>query len=111
MAQEKLQHFIESTQLDHASPTNATANIYLTVYQTLVECDSTDGAFTVYLPPVSECAGKIFSIKHVTYAGAVTVADLDDSMYWDGDYTLAAAEDGALMYSDGKSWWKLAALD
>lgn len=67
-------------------------------------------AVTITLPPVAECGGMIFSIKSVGSADAVTVQDQDDSLFWDGDYTLAAAEDAILLYSDGQSWYSLATL-
>ena len=105
-----LQKFVEETQVDHMSPTNLAAAATLTVYQTKVVCDSTDGAFSVTLPNVGEAVGKIFSIVLAADGGDITIQDQDESLYWDGDYTLASVGDGKLLYSDGASWWPIAAL-
>lgn len=110
MGQAILQKFIEETQVDHMSPTNATAAISLTVYQTKVVCDSTAGAFAVTLPNVGEAVGKLFSIVLAVDNGDITIQDNDESLYWDGDYTLDDVGDGYLLYSDGMSWWAIGAL-
>lgn len=83
----------------------ATENVTLNVRQTLVYGDSTAGAFTITLPPVGEAKGLLFSILMSVDAGDITIADQDDSVAWDGDYTLNDVDDGFLLYSDGVSWW------
>lgn len=105
-----LQKFVEETQVDHMTPTNLTAAATLTVYQTKVVCDSTDGAFAVTLPNVGEAVGKFFSIVMSVDNGDVTIQDQDESLYFDGDYTLNDVGDGYLLYSDGMSWWAIGAL-
>ena len=108
MSQQPLQKFIEASQVDHASPTNVTATDTLEVYETLVLCDTTDGAITLTLPNVSEAIGKVYSIKLETDGGTdVTIQDGDESKYWEADITLDDAGDGVLLYSDGQSWWPI----
>lgn len=80
----------------------------LEVYETLVYADSSDGAFTITLPPVGESKGIIFSIIMTADGGDVTIADQDDSVAWAADYTMTAVDDKVLLYSDGVSWWAIA---
>ena len=64
-------------------------------------------AFTVYLPPVSEAKGRIYSIvaRDADAIHTITVADLDDSECWPGDITLNGKCDSVLAYSDGLKWF------
>jgi hypothetical protein len=93
---DKLAHITEATTLNSR--------------QQVVRCDSTDGAFAVTLAPVSEMEGRTVSIKLEVDNGDVTIQDADDSLYWDGDYTLNDVGDGYLLYSDGESWYPIGAL-
>ena len=88
-----------------------------TTYQMLegdavVNCNTTGGAYTVTLPPVSLAAGKIYSVKYASGAGgAVTVeSKSDDKLSDDVPATLTAIGDGILLYSDGQTWWGLATI-
>lgn len=110
MSQQPLQKFIEASQVDHMSPTNKTASASLTPYETKVVCDSTAGAMTITLANVAEMVGKFVSIVLAVDGGDVTIQDNDESLYWDGDYTLDDVGDGYLLYSDGASWWAIGAL-
>jgi hypothetical protein len=87
----------------------ATEDVTLNVRQTLVYGDSTAGAFTITLPPVGEAKGLLFSIVMTVDNGDITIADQDDSIGWDGDYTLNDVNDGFLLYSDGVMWWNVSA--
>jgi hypothetical protein len=87
----------------------ATEDVTLNVRQTLVYANSTAGAFTITLPPVSEAKGLIFTIYMTADGGDVTIADSDDSKGWDGDYTLNDVDDGKAFYSDGVGWWTFVA--
>ena len=83
----------------------------MTIRDVRVECDSSDGAFTITLPPVGEAAGKTFSIYLTVDGGDVTIEDsANDSMGWDGDYTLDDVDDAYCFYSDGKSWFPVGSL-
>ena len=86
-----------------------TAEAYLDVYDQRAHCDTTDGAFTVYLPEVASAMGKLYSIALITDDGDLTIADLDDSRNWEGDYTLDDAGEHKLFYSDGEKWHEVAA--
>jgi len=87
---------------------NPTANYYMTTRDYVVRpaADRDTGAFTVYLPPVSEAKGRIYSIvcRNADTSNKITVADLDDSECWAGDVTLNGKCDRVLFYSDGLSW-------
>lgn len=87
-----------------------TAAATLTILEQVVSCDSTAGAMAITLPPVSEAKGKIFSITLAVDGGDVTIQDQDDSLFFDGDYTLDDVGDGYALYSDGRSWWPVGAL-
>jgi len=81
-----------------------TAETYLTVEEQVAYCDSTAGAFTVYLPPVVEAKGKIYVVGLLVDNGDLTIADLNDSRDWEGDYTLDDALEYKVFYSDGEKW-------
>ncbi|RLG99224.1 hypothetical protein DRO38_08030 [Candidatus Bathyarchaeota archaeon] len=88
-----------------------TADYSMTIRDARVECDSTDGAFTVTLPPVGEAAGKMFSVYLKVDGGDITIEDsANDSLGWDGDYTLDDVGDGYCFYSDGRSWFPVGSL-
>mgnify|MGYP000868651224 CR=1 FL=1 len=97
---------------------NTDADTYqMGMEHSIVLIDSTLGAGTVYLPPVSEAVGKIFTVRVKTFGSGnnVTVAPFlpytsqPDSAIYDGsgaDTGLALASAGAhaVLYSDGLSW-------
>lgn len=88
-----------------------TASYEMKPYEHRVLVDSTSGAITITLPPVTEAAGKLYSIICITYVNAVTIADNDDSYSWADEATsIAAAGDGALYYSDGFSWFNVSTI-
>lgn len=84
----------------------ATAALAMDVYDQCVECDSTAGAFAVTLPNVSLAAGKLYSISLIVDNGNVTIQDNDESRDW-ADLVMTAANDYALLYSDGRKWFTL----
>jgi len=66
-------------------------------------------AFTMMLPSVAEAKGLTFSISVDSASAAVTLTDFgtasyNESLNWEGDYTLDAAEDRIVLKSDGRSW-------
>jgi len=66
-------------------------------------------AVTLSLPPVAEAQGLTFTISVTSADAAVTLTDFGgtsfhDSINWEGDYTLDAAEDTIALYSDGRTW-------
>lgn len=75
----------------------------LSVQEQVVDCQ--DGTYTVTLPPVTEAAGNFYSIYAPNgVSGTITLADQSDSRDWQGPYSLAAADDFILLYSDGMRW-------
>lgn len=76
----------------------------------VVLVDTTAAAGTITLPPVAECAGRIYSIRDVgDYSGTnnVTIEDKDESVDWGSDEALKATKDSMLLYSDGEKWHKI----
>ncbi len=67
------------------------------------------GAFSITLPPVSECAGMIFTIwcEVIANAATVTVQDQDESEGW-SDVALTTTADHLVVVSDGRHWITLA---
>lgn len=83
-----------------------TAAYTMTVRDYVVRADSTAGAFSLTLPPVIDAAGRFYAIHFSTDGGNVTIQDQDDSENW-SDLTMTAANDGVVLYSDGRKWWQL----
>jgi hypothetical protein len=86
--------------------TFVTDDYSMSVRDYVVRADSTGGAFTITLPSVNECAGRLYAIHFSTDGGDVTIADNDESEDW-SDLTMTAANDGVVLYSDGRKWWPL----
>ena len=84
-----------------------TAAATLTLDETLVICDTTDGAMAITLPNVSEAAGLMFSIVLQTDGGDLTIQDDGDSYAWD-DRVFDNAGDREVLYSDGYAWHVMA---
>lgn len=85
-----------------------TAAVQMTVMNRVMRITN-DFAFTLSLPSVAEAAGLTFSISTVNATAAVTLTDFggssyNDSINWEGDFTLDAAEDTISLYSDGRTW-------
>lgn len=85
--------------------------VTLTVRDRVVRAltNSTNGAFTITLPPVKEAAGLIFSIYMISRNGTddITLEDnKGDAGYSDVTFNLAA--DQLILYSDGYTWHVLA---
>ncbi|TDV06061.1 hypothetical protein [Paraburkholderia caballeronis] len=71
--------------------------------------DATAAAFSLYLPPAAQAAGRIYTVKKVdSGANAVTLSDVSGATI-EGAATLAlAAQYGtAIVQSDGTSWWRV----
>lgn len=74
--------------------------------QVLVDIDSSAGtAITVTLPPAAEMRGKMVSLYVTAYSGAITIADGSQSLDFTAP-TFNGADDGQLLYSDGRRWWQ-----
>ena len=76
----------------------------LKISQNSILVDSTDGAFAITLPGVSEARGMIFSATMIADAGNVTIQDQDDSYGNWSDLVLTAVQDHVCIYSDGLVW-------
>ena len=99
----------ERTGVLYVDSTNVEDSAYYMSAEDLViraTANTASDDYTLYLPPVVEAAGKFYAV-HGTIANSktITLADLDDSDDFDGDYTIDADNDGILLYSDGIRWW------
>lgn len=75
----------------------------------VVRANSDTSAVTLTLPNVAEVAGQLISIIAPDGGtNTVTVQDNDESVDWQGDYSLNAADDGIVLYSDGLKFWEIA---
>ena len=81
---------------------------YLKSYQDIVRITTTAGSgnMTVYLPPVSQCIGKLLSIMLIARGSneVVSIADIDDSLDWVDITNMDAVNDSLLLYCDGLKW-------
>ena len=85
-----------------------TTAVGLTILQQVVRIGNAF-AFTLSLPSVAEAAGLTFTISVDSATAAVTLTDFggasyNDSINWEGDYTLDAAEDRIVIHSNGREW-------
>lgn len=87
-----------------------TATCTLKVYEQYVRCENADATMTITMPPVAECAGKLFSLFYPADTTFDVTIAAPDAEGWDGDYTLDSAGDGRLLYSDGRHWWSIGDL-
>jgi len=83
---------------------------YITATYAMVPTDvnvvvTAGGAITLTLPPISECSGKIFTIRRPgDSTHAVTLTDKGDSIDWDNK-TLDATEDAIAVYAGAQKWF------
>jgi hypothetical protein len=88
------------------------ANVYMTTRDYVVRPSAAgrQSGFTVYLPPVAEARGRFYSILALDTTYDITIADMDDSEDWDGDFVLTDTDQDILFYSDGRKWFHLDSL-
>ena len=93
------------------SSTDTGQTITCNEYTEVIEVWLTDGTntatATITLPPVSIMKGRKISVIVHDAAGGVTLQDGDDSVDWQGDYTLDANNDAIYLESDGQQWHEL----
>ncbi len=71
--------------------------------------DASTGTAVCSLPSVAEAAGLTFTIIGADVAGGITLTDFggtsfNDSVDWDGDYTIDTNDDKITLMSDGRRW-------
>ena len=80
----------------------------LTPNQNIVRVVGNEAAIDVTLPPVGDCAGRVFAITAEDGDdNTVTVKHAGDSRDWD-DEALAGDGSGVLLFCDGQKFWKIA---
>ena len=97
----------EDSRITFYTPTATTA-VQMTVRDQVYRCTN-NFAFTLSLPSVAEAAGLTFTISTVNATAAVTLTDFggtgfNDSINWEGDFTLDDTEDTITVKSDGRTW-------
>ena len=91
-------------RLQQSKTQQVTAATTLKPWVRRAEVDTTGGAFTLTLPPVSQMAEKSLAIYQIAGAtNACTIADAGDSRNW-SNITLNANDEHVLLYSDGFQW-------
>lgn len=80
-----------------------------------IDVDSDAGDVTITLPNVRRAMGRIYTILATAIANAgtgaagnIVVTNQGDDSNFEGDFTLTAAGDRVVLYSDGFSWHALA---
>ena len=82
-----------------------TASYKMTVTDTVLKVDSSSGALTITLPPVSEVGELDYLIKMVGVTPAVvTIVDKGDSVAW-SNRTLTTTTAAMIFASDGEQWY------
>lgn len=89
----------------------------------VVHCDDTDNAIVVTLPPVAECAGKMFSIHTITGGGVngvdviadgsqlyatSNIGDTPTVVNLDNAVAIDTEGDFLLLFCDGFGWMVMA---
>lgn len=86
--------------------TEVLAATTLKPYQTLImaTANTATDSYTITLPPVAQCAGRVFSI-YATIANSktITIAHHGDSANW-SNVALTVTADRLVVYSDGYGW-------
>lgn len=84
-------------------------NYSATLQDRVLRVASDTSAVTITLPNAAEYAGRFISIIAPDGGtNTVTVTDKDGSVDFQGDYSLNAADDGIVLFSDGLKWWEVA---
>ncbi len=92
----------------HDGSTRSSYHYELAVWETTAIISSAANAFTLYLPPVEEAKGKIYTAVLVVYgAAAVTVDDIAGDSEDMETASLDANYDRVAYYSNGTCWFKL----
>ena len=78
-------------------------------YVVRAAADVLTGAITLTLPPVTEAAGRFYSIvaHNADAANTITITDRNDSECWLADIVFDGKCDKNLLYSDGRCWHPL----
>lgn len=84
--------------------------LQLDVNDQVLLADMTSGAGTVTLPPVSEAAGRIYTVRVVAGTNTLTVAAYGDSIALApiSQGTKNLTDDREAYYSDGFAWYLVA---
>lgn len=100
-------HVLNIVEISTSVDYSVTLKPYEQVVRIVTLADGQD--ITVTLPSVTEARGRMYSVHLLTRGDdeVVTLADQDDSLDWGGDYTIDAASDSILLYSDGFRWFVL----
>ena len=91
--------------LPDSAQVTKSADATLTIYEQMVEINTTSASVEIQMPPVAEAKGLTFVLFVKEYTNAATVvAALSEDFTAP---TFNGVDDGAILYSDGKRWWLL----
>ena len=82
-----------------------TAAYAMTIRDTLIKTDTSQGGFTITLPPVAECSGGTFMIKQVVGTFTTGVVDKGDSTVAVNNTAMNSVTSALLYFSDGERWF------
>lgn len=84
--------------------------VTLTPNQNIVRVVGNGAVADVNLPPVGDCAGRVFAITAEDGDSfAVTVKDAGDSRDW-ANIVIAGDGGGVVLYCDGQKFWAIASV-
>lgn len=90
------------------SSRDVSANFMATPLYRFLECDSTNGNFTVTLPAATRVHDMEITLKKVVAANTVTVNTLGGTIDGAATTTLVAQWASKTLYSDGDNWYIIA---
>jgi hypothetical protein len=82
-----------------------TADFTMNLRDKLVYLDSASHAIAVTLPPVAEAQGMFFTLYATAVTEAITFVAADSIDWATVEPTFNGADDGCVLYSDGRHWW------
>lgn len=108
MAQRNENRVLDDLQVSDRYVKVDNEDVTLETHQTTIEALSDSSAVEITLPNVGEAVGKIYGFTAADGGtNAVTITDQGESVDW-SDIALNAANDEAVLYSDGRKWHLLA---
>ena len=91
----------------HKAIVTKTAAYTATLFDDIIICDATGGAFSITLPVAATASGKVYHIKKIDVSANAVTIDGDGAETIDDSATLILTSqyDAAQIVCDGSEWW------
>ena len=86
-----------------------TSSFTMNLRDKLIYINSASIAIVVTLPPVAEAQGMFFALYVSAFTEAITFSAADSIDWATVEPTFDGADDGCVLYSDGRHWWIIGA--